>query len=133
MVQNRNINENTFLVIPPKKLPPFQNWSSVNNMNLRDIAQLNLNASTLNTFLYLLSELDFDNVILFNQARCAREMKMTPATVCKAIKSLEKNNLIQRLENKEGNLIRFRINPIYIFKGKSNSFQDCIDAFFDVA
>ena len=133
MVQNRNINENTFLVIPPKKLPPFTNWSSLNNMNLKDLAKLGLNASTLNTFLFILAELDFDNVILFNQARCAKEMNMSASTVCKAVKTLEKNNLIQRLDNKEGSFIRFRINPIYIFKGKSASFQDCVDAYFEVA
>jgi predicted transcriptional regulator len=133
IVSNDEGLENQIVVFPKKKTPPFENWSLINNMDIQKIAKLGLNASTHNVFWYMLSLLDYNNEIFFNQAECARELQMSPSTVCNSVKHLEKNGLISKTTKKAGMMYTYMINPSLVYKGENKKYSNTWDSFMGLA
>ena len=75
-----------------------------------------IKGATAKVFMYLFSQLEFDNYIQVPQVQIARDLGMHKQDVYKAIKVLEKKKII--LEGpKHGRSKFWRLNPEYGFKG----------------
>jgi len=79
------------------------------------------------------SKITYGNDVLFNQTKCAEKLSMTKATVCNALKSLETLGVIKKSETTEGNIHYYKINPVLVYKGKNENYQDCCDSFLGVS
>jgi len=80
-----------------------------------------LNGTDLKVFMFLLSELDFENYIRVTQKRIVEHTKIKQQHVSTALTKLTKLNIIEKVTL--DNLKAYRLNPSYAWKGKISSFQ----------
>lgn len=77
-------------------------------------------------FMYLMSELDFENYLHIPQVRIAMILGMTPGNVSNAISLLvRKGNLLREPGSKRNTLLR--LNPHYGWKGKVKTLKLAIN------
>ena len=113
-----------------KAKSPFTNWSMNNSMNIGQLAKLNLSGGSLSVFLWIVANLDFDNLIIINQSEFAKELNISRFGISKAIKSLIEHGLIKKTSDRVGTLAVYMVNPSYIFKGKSKSYSEIVELYF---
>ena len=80
-----------------------------------------LNGTDLKVFMFLLSQLDFENYIRVTQKRIAEHTKIKQPNVSTTLIKLVKLNIIEKVTL--DNLKAYRLNPSYAWKGKISSFQ----------
>lgn len=113
-----------------KSKSPFPDWSMNNSVNIGKLAKLGLSGSCLSVFLWIIANLDFDNLIIINQSEFARELNISRFGVSKAIKSLIEHGLIKKTNQTIGTSSVYLVNPIYVFKGKSKSYSEIVELYF---
>ena len=112
------------LIIPRKSPYGNDNWFMTSQDAVKELAKdRDITGQTYRVFMYLLSELDFENWILLSQTYIAEELNMTAQNVHRAIKVLENKAIIIR-DRKCGRTSRFRLNPDFGWKGRSKHFED---------
>ena len=80
-----------------------------------------LNGTDLKVFMFMLSELDFENYIRVTQKRITEHTKIRQQHVSTALTKLTKLNIIEKVTL--DNLKAYRLNPSYAWKGKISAFQ----------
>jgi hypothetical protein len=80
-----------------------------------------LNGTDLKVFMFMLSELDFENYIRVTQKRITEHTKIRQQHVSTALTKLTKLNIIEKVTL--DNLKAYRLNPSYAWKGKISEFQ----------
>ena len=80
-----------------------------------------LNGTDLKVFMFLLSQLDFENYIRVTQKRITEHTKIKQPNVSSALTKLTKLNIIEKVTL--DNLKAYRLNPSYAWKGKISEFQ----------
>jgi DNA-binding transcriptional regulator GbsR (MarR family) len=80
-----------------------------------------LNGTDLKVFMFLLSELDFENYIRVTQKRITEHTKIKQQHVSTALTKLTKLNIIEKITLDD--LKGYRLNPSYAWKGKISEFQ----------
>jgi predicted transcriptional regulator len=80
-----------------------------------------LNGTDLKVFMFLLSELDFENYIRVTQKRITEHTKIKQQNVSTSLTKLTKLNIIEKVTL--DNLKAYRLNPSYAWKGKISEFQ----------
>ena len=80
-----------------------------------------LNGTDLKVFMFLLSQLDFENYISVTQKRIVEHTKIKQQNVSSALTKLTKLNIIEKIPLDD--LKGYRLNPSYAWKGKISEFQ----------
>lgn len=131
---NHQINvysENPVYVLSQKQVSPYKTFGIFNDMNLIELVKLNLSGSAINTFLYMVGNMDYENEILFNQTSCAKELNISRDSVTKSVKILLENNLIKKI-GQNGTLAIYLINPSIFYRGKAKAHGNVLDKFLEL-
>lgn len=85
-----------------------------------EIAKMKMGAEAMNVFLFLLSQIEYDNLLIISQIEIARELGMKKQNVSRAIKTLIKNEVLEIRDPHRRRRQRFRLSDKFVWKGKLN-------------
>ena len=94
---------------------------------LEEAAKANLGTDTYRVLFAVLSVVDFENWIQFNQAEMADNIGMRRQNFGRAMRKLESIELLQR-GPKVGRSVTYRINPSFGWKGSAKNHLKAIDS-----
>lgn len=114
--------------IAPKRVNGFGNgWLAMAQNPLVMIAQSDLDGADMKVLLMLMAKIDFENLIVLNQAELAREINMNRQHVQRSIKRLIKMGVLLEGQ-KVGTSRSYRLNPNYGWKGSAKNHVVALDA-----
>lgn len=107
--------------IAPKRINGFgQRWMAMAQDAAMLLAQSDLGADDMKVFFALVAKLDYENLLVLNQAEVARELGMQRQNVQRSMKRLLKMEVI--LEGPKIGLSRsYRFNPSFGWKGTARN------------
>jgi hypothetical protein len=113
--------------IAPKRTNGFDRWLAMAQNPLVMIAQSDLDGADMKVLLMLMAKIDFENLIVLNQAELAREINMNRQHVQRSIKRLIKMGVLLEGQ-KVGTSRSYRLNPNYGWKGSAKNHVVALDA-----
>ncbi len=124
---NGDIQDGYLAFIPPKRINGFNGrWLAMAQDAMRILSESSLSGSDFRVFFRLLEHLDFENLIMINQAEIARNMNIKPPNIRRSIKRLI--DLGALLEGQKIGINRtFRLNPKFGWKGSSKNHVMALD------
>jgi hypothetical protein len=85
-----------------------------------EIAKKKMGAEATNVFLFLLGQIEYDNLLIISQIEIARELGMKKQNVSRAIKTLIKNEVLEIKDPHRKRRQRFKLSDKFVWKGKLN-------------
>lgn len=85
-----------------------------------EIAKKKMGGEATNVFLFLLGQIEYDNLLIISQIEIARELGMKKQNVSRAIKVLIKNEVLEINDPQRKRRQRFKLNDKFAWKGKLN-------------
>lgn len=122
------IIENGFIAyVSPKRKNGFgKRWVAMSQDALNLLAESNLDGTSFKVLMKLIAMLDFENLLVLNQAEIARELKMQRSHVNRAIKRLLSINIL--FEGPRIGVSRsYRLNPHFGWKGSAKNHVIALD------
>ena len=112
-----------FPMIISKKRSPYQGWVMKNQEAMIILAKdKDIKGETHRVLWFIGGILDFENWIHISIVDIAKELEMQPQNVSRAIKLLEKKEIILR-GSKVGRCYGFMLNPYFGWKGKVKNLE----------
>ena len=111
------VEKGQFVWVPHKYRNDFKEFGMVNLINTQEVAKMGLPGRSLQTFLYMVGELEYDNWVLVSQKKICEELKMSRSQVSGAISSLIKKQLLEK-DVKNGRKC-YRFSPELVWRGKA--------------
>lgn len=109
--------------VPIEKPKAFrENWVVMFQESLEAIAVMNLTKNAHRVFLFMLSQMAFDNYAMISQADIGRRLQIDKGDVSKAIKELKGQNILVSTDKTPGRSLAYRINSHSAWKGKTKEF-----------
>lgn len=113
--------------IAPKRINGFgKEWMAMSQSAAMMLAKSDLGADDFRVFLTLVAKLDFENLLVLNQAELAREIEMQRQNVQRSIKRLVAVGVL--LEGPRIGVSRsYRFNPNFGWKGSAKNHVVALD------
>lgn len=113
--------------VAPKRRNGFgTRWVAMGQDAVMLVAQSDLGADTLRVFMALVAKLDFENLLVLNQAEIARALHMQRQNVQRSIKQLIQLGVV--LEGPRIGISRsYRLNPEFGWKGSAKRHVVALD------
>ncbi|MDO9215496.1 MAG: helix-turn-helix domain-containing protein [Methylococcales bacterium] len=113
--------------IAPKRTNGFDRWLAMAQNPLVLLALSDLDKADHKVLLMLMAKIDFENLIVLNQAELGRELEMHRQQVQRSIKRLIKMGVLLEGQ-KVGTSRSYRLNPNYGWKGSAKNHVVALDA-----
>jgi predicted transcriptional regulator len=111
----------------PKRQNGFRGrWFAVGQDNALDMIMQSKRLGDTRVLAALLKELDYENLIIANQADIARKLEMQPSNVSSAIKRLVEAGVILK-GPKHGTSCSYKLNPEFGWKGSAKNHVKALD------
>ncbi|BAQ67158.1 hypothetical protein GM3709_3923 (plasmid) [Geminocystis sp. NIES-3709] len=83
----------------------------------------NLTKTCYQVLFYCIKILDYENRVVLNKSKCAKEIKVSPRLVYESVSTLIKQGFLIPSKEKIGNIQVYHFNPtmIYVGEGKKQS------------
>lgn len=112
--------------VAPKRKNGFGRWIAMSQDAAMMFAQSDLGADDFRVLMSLLAKLDFENLLLLNQAELGRELKMQRQNVQRSVKRLIGMGVL--LEGPRIGVSRsYRLNPHFGWKGSARNHVIALD------
>lgn len=99
-----------------------ENWMVMFQEALEKIAKMNLSKDAHRVFMFMLSQMSFDNYALISQAHMSEILLIDKGNLSRAIKELKKQNILVTSDKTPGKSLAYRINSHYAWKGTPKQF-----------
>jgi len=99
-----------------------ENWMVMFQEALEKIAKMDLTKDAHRVFIFMLSQMSFDNYALISQAQMARILSIDKANLSRAVKELKGQGIIVTSDKTPGRSLAYRINSHYAWKGSAKEF-----------
>jgi hypothetical protein len=107
----------------PRKLNLLEEFFMLFQQAIGDLAlDREMTGESLRLLCFLFSKMDFENYIHISQMEISERMGIARSSVCRAMKILVEKKIILVLG--EGHNKRYRLNPIYGWKGKVRNLHE---------
>jgi hypothetical protein len=119
-----DIDSGEILIIPEPKKPKKGGWCRMFQVKLEELSKdKELRGMPKDIFLYMVSQIGYDNICKVPQVKLAREFDTTPQYISKIIKLLKSKKMIIEI-NEEGAMKSYKFNSSYVVKGKLEGDKD---------
>lgn len=114
------------VILYPKRKNGFQDgWVAMAQQPMMALAAADLSKEAYKVLFAVISQLDFENYILLNQAEIARKLNLQRSHVSEAVKQLETLGVLLR-GPKAGRSSSFRLNPAFGWKGSAQTHKEAL-------
>ena len=125
------LEEGFIAYIAPKRKNAFGNWIAMAQEMFMNIANLGLNNTDHRVYMALLSQLDFENLLVVNQSQLAEALGIQRQNFSKSVQRLLKEGIILQ-GPKIGVSRSFRLNPTYGWKGTASNHKKAVKSHLEV-
>lgn len=125
------LEEGFIAYIAPKRQNAFGNWIAMAQEMFMNIANLGLNNTDHRVYMALLSQLDFENLLVVNQSQLAEALGIQRQNFSKSVQRLLKEGIILQ-GPKIGVSRSFRLNPTYGWKGTASNHKKAVKSHLEV-
>jgi len=125
------LEEGFIAYIAPKRQNGFGRWIAMAQEMFMNIANLGLNNTDHRVYMALLSQLDFENLLVVNQSQLAEALGIQRQNFSKSVQRLLKEGIILQ-GPKIGVSRSFRLNPTYGWKGTASNHKKAVKSHLEV-
>jgi len=128
------LEEGFIAYIAPKRQNAFGGWVAMSQemlVNVAKIATDGLNQTDFRVYFTLLSQLDYENLLVVNQSELAEKIGMNRHNFSKGIKTLVDKGILLK-GPRIGVSRSFRLNPTYGWKGTASNHKKAVKSHLEV-
>lgn len=125
------LEEGFIAYVAPKRQNAFGSWIAMAQEMFMTVANIGLNNTDLRVYMALLSQLDFENLLVLNQSELASKLGLQRQNFNKSVQRLIKEGIILQ-GPKIGVSRSFRLNPTYGWKGTASNHKKAVKSHLEV-
>lgn len=131
------IEDGFIAYVAPKRQNGFERWIAmsqemlINVIKLQEVAKDGLTATDLRVYFALLSQLDYENLLVVNQSELAEKIGMNRHNFSKGVRKLVDKGILLK-GPRIGVSRSFRLNPTYGWKGSASNHKKAIKQHLEV-
>lgn len=125
------IEEGFIAYVAPKRQNAFGSWMAMAQNMMEEVALSGLTGNDYNVLMLMLSRLDYENLLVINQAELAAKLGITRSNFSRSLRRLIDEAIILK-GPRIGVSRSFRLNPTFGWKGTASNHKKAVKSHLEV-